>query len=116
MTGLVDGTEWVRAQSVSVRDGKLIVNLVDGRTIMVPLDWFPRLNEASLEGQRAYELLGDGVVITWPALDEDISVAGLLRGFSSVISEIGSESPQILSSTHESHNTAGIGTGADERA
>ena len=54
------------------------VDLSDGRTIGVPLAWFPRLLHASPESRNAYELSRRG--IHWPELDEDISVAGLLAG------------------------------------
>jgi len=58
----------------------MIVSLVDGRTITVPLLWFPRLVSANQKQLANYELLGDGEGIHWPDVDEDISVAGLLRG------------------------------------
>ncbi|HEX7151918.1 MAG TPA: DUF2442 domain-containing protein [Thermoanaerobaculia bacterium] len=69
------------AQDVRVTDDELIVPLVDGRTIAVPLAWFPRLLHATADQRARFELLGDGEGIHWPAIDEDISVAGLLRGF-----------------------------------
>ncbi|MBN1592115.1 MAG: DUF2442 domain-containing protein [Candidatus Coatesbacteria bacterium] len=68
------------AQEIRFTDDELIVSLVDGRTISVPLVWFPRLAGASKEQLANYELLGDGDGIHWPDLDEDLSVAGLLRG------------------------------------
>ena len=68
------------AQSVAFTDDDLIVSLVDGRKIVVPLVWFPRLASATREQLERYELLGDGEGIHWPELDEDLSVAGLLRG------------------------------------
>ncbi|HEU4429129.1 MAG TPA: DUF2442 domain-containing protein [Myxococcota bacterium] len=62
---------------------ELIVVLHDGRRLSVPLDWFPRLQRAS-EGQRnQFELLGGGLGIHWPALDEDLSVRGVLLGIPS---------------------------------
>jgi hypothetical protein len=61
---------------------ELVVGLTDGRTISVPLVWFPRLLAAS-EAQRAHwELLGNGEGIHWSEIDEDLSVEGLLRGIS----------------------------------
>lgn len=51
-----------------------------GRTISVPLAWFPRLLRATPDQRREWQLLGDGEGIGWPQLDEDLSVAGLLRG------------------------------------
>ena len=68
------------AQDVRVTEDELIVPLVDGRTISVPLVWFPRLLHASPQQRSRFELLGDGEGIHWPEIDEDISVAGLLRG------------------------------------
>jgi len=62
----------------------LVVALRDGRTISVPLAWFPRLVHADSESLANYELLGDGEGIHWSSLDEDISVAGLLAGRPSV--------------------------------
>jgi len=68
------------AQSVEFTDDDMIVSLVDGRRVTVPLVWFPRLAKATREQLEKYELLGDGEGIHWPDLDEDLSVAGLLRG------------------------------------
>ena len=68
------------AQKVQFADNDLIVSLVDGRTLTVPLVWFPRLADATLAQLRQYELLGDGEGIHWPELDEDLSVEGLLLG------------------------------------
>ncbi|HEY0144212.1 MAG TPA: DUF2442 domain-containing protein [Thermoanaerobaculia bacterium] len=68
------------AHDVRVTEDELVVPLVDGRTITVPLAWFPRLLHATAEQRSRFELLGDGEGIHWPEIDEDISVAGLLRG------------------------------------
>lgn len=68
------------AQSVAFTDDDLVVSLVDGRKLAVPLVWFPRLANATKDQLEHYELLGDGEGIHWPEIDEDISVAGLLRG------------------------------------
>lgn len=72
------------AEQVHCTEHELVVMLADGRSISVPLAWFPRLAAASAEDRQRYELLGAGQGIHWPALDEDISVAGLLAGNSSV--------------------------------
>ena len=56
----------------------LIVRLADGREISAPLEWFPRLRDASPEARADWRLSGAGVGIHWPQLDEDVSVAGLL--------------------------------------
>ena len=68
------------AQSVVFTDDDLIVSLIDGRKVTVPLVWFPRLSRATKSQLENYELLGDGEGIHWPEIDEDLSVAGLLRG------------------------------------
>ena len=69
-----------RAQDVSVSEDELTVALADGRRISVPLAWYPRLLHASPEQRAHWELLGDGEGIHWPDIDEDLSVAGILRG------------------------------------
>jgi len=69
-----------RVQSVEFTDDDLIVSLVDGRKVAVPLLRFPRLAKASKSQLENYELLGDGEGIHWLEIDEDLSVAGLLRG------------------------------------
>ena len=68
------------AQHVEFTDDGLIVSLVDGRNVIVPLIWFPRLSIATRSQLENYELLGDGEEIHWPDLDEDLSVEGLLWG------------------------------------
>ena len=68
------------AQKVEFTDDDLVVSLVDGRKVIVPLVWFPRLANATKSQLKHYELLGDGEGIHWPEIDEDLSVAGLLRG------------------------------------
>jgi Protein of unknown function (DUF2442) len=69
-----------RAQDVSVSQDELTVVLADGRRISVPLAWFPRLLHASPAQRSNWELLGDGEGVHWPEIDEDLSVAGILRG------------------------------------
>jgi len=68
------------AQSVLVTDDEVCVALTDGRSISAPLDWFPRLRAASPAARAHWELLGHGVGIHWPEIDEDLSVAGLIAG------------------------------------
>ena len=73
-------TAEARAQRVKLTDDVLIVDLLDGRTIAVPLTWYPRLAHGS-EAERAHwRLIGEGEGIHWPDLDEDVSVEGLLAG------------------------------------
>ncbi|MBM4037711.1 MAG: DUF2442 domain-containing protein [Planctomycetes bacterium] len=71
------------ASGVEVTEDKLIVELKDGRTVSVPIAWFPRLLHGTAEERGNWELLGDGEGIHWPDLDEDISVEGLLLGLPS---------------------------------
>lgn len=78
------------AQRVHVTEDTLIVDLVDGRTIIVPLAWYPRLWYGSREERARLEILGDGSYIHWPDLDEDLSVVGLLADRRSA------ESPESL--------------------
>jgi hypothetical protein len=68
------------AEHVELTSKELVVELVDGRRLEVPLSWFPRLERASAKDRRNLEILGDGEGIHWPALDEDLGVAGLLLG------------------------------------
>jgi hypothetical protein len=72
------------ATEVSVSDHELVVVLVDGRSISVPLAWFPRLLRATARQRSDFELIGDGEGIHWPDVDEDISVRGLVLGYPSV--------------------------------
>ena len=69
-----------RARNVRVTDDELCVELRDGRVVSVPLKWFPRLVQAGVRQRGNWELLGDGEGVRWPEIDEDLSVAGLLRG------------------------------------
>ena len=63
---------------VTARD--LVVSLTDGRTMMVPLRWYPRLAHGSVAQRRSWRLIGRRASIRWVDLDEDISVADLLAG------------------------------------
>ena len=79
------GTELreVVAHSVSLSDDALVVDLADGRTITVPLAWFPRLGHGTPAERANWRLIGGGEGIHWSDLDEDISVESLLAGRSS---------------------------------
>lgn len=66
--------------NVAIRGEKLIVDLDDGRRILVPLEWYPRLLHASPKERRNWRLLGEGYAIEWPDLDEHIGIEGLLSG------------------------------------
>ena len=78
MSILVERAETL-ATDVSCTDDDLSVVLSDGRTVAIPLAWFPRLLRASSKQRADWELIGGGVGIHWEAVDEDISVASLLQ-------------------------------------
>jgi hypothetical protein len=65
---------------VKVTDDDLTVQLEDGRTLTVPLVWYPRLLHGGKRERSRWRLIGRGIGIHWPALDEDISIEGLLSG------------------------------------
>ncbi|SMO62266.1 DUF2442 domain-containing protein [Gracilimonas mengyeensis] len=69
----------VKAKEVWFLDKKLCVLLEDGREIAVPLEWFPKLREASIEELKAWRFIGGGVGIHWEELDEDLSVEAFLN-------------------------------------
>jgi hypothetical protein len=69
-----------RVASVSLDEDTLSVRLKDGRTISVPLAWFPRLLHASAQQRNNWKVAGGGYGIHWPDIDEDLSTEGLLRG------------------------------------
>ena len=69
-----------RARKVKVTREALRVDLADGRTLIVPTYWYPRLLLATAKQRANYRLIGDGEGIHWPGVDEDLSVEGLLRG------------------------------------
>ncbi len=66
--------------AVHCDEHNLIVDLSDARTISVPLAWYPRLFDATPDERNDWRLIADGEGIHWPRIDEDLSVAGLLRG------------------------------------
>lgn len=69
-----------RARTVMITEHELIVSLVDGRTLSVPIDWFPRLAQAGAQARAHWRLIGEGDGIHWPDLDEDLSVEALMSG------------------------------------
>ena len=68
------------AVRVEVTEDSLIVDFADGRTVMAPLSWYPRLVHGNLEERANWRLIGRGEGIHWPALDEDVDVDDLLAG------------------------------------
>lgn len=90
MSSLAAETQEARAQALTVSEDALTVDLVDGRTIIVPLVWYPRLWHGTPEERNHFEIVGDGAYLHWTDLDEDLTVAGLIAGRRS------GESPQSL--------------------
>lgn len=66
--------------SITINGKNLTVNLDDGRSISVPLEWYPRLVHASVQERNHWQLLGAGYAIEWPDLDEHVGIEGLLAG------------------------------------
>ena len=99
MTILTLETEPI-ANQVTVTDKKLIVDLADGRSLSIPLAWYPRLIYASPEERQNWQLLGDGYAIDWTDLDEHIGIEGLLAGRQS------SESQRLLERWLATRNTS----------
>ncbi len=69
-----------RVKDVTIAKESLCVDLMDGRSITVPLAWYPRLADAKPEQLARWEIAGAGYGIHWPELDEDLSTEGMLRG------------------------------------
>jgi hypothetical protein len=80
MTTSTTETTLPRASAAVVTDDTLTVDLVDGRSVSVPLTWYPRLLHGSPEERRRWQLIARGEGIHWPDLDEDISVSSLIAG------------------------------------
>jgi uncharacterized protein DUF2442 len=90
MSTSISELPFARACNITVKRDSLIVDLSDGRTLSVPLEWYPRLQHGTPKERRNWRLIAQGEGIHWPALDEDISVEGLILGRRS------GESPQSL--------------------
>lgn len=80
MGTLINEVRTARAHHVTVSDDSLTVDLTDGRTVSVPLAWYPRLLHARPGEKNSWRMIGDGEGVNWPDLDEDISVEDLLAG------------------------------------
>ena len=81
------------ADYVTVSDDTLRVELSDGRTISVPLAWYPRLVHATQDERNNWELIGNGQGIRWPDLDEDLSVEGFIAGRSVLLYDLAHGEP-----------------------
>ncbi len=77
----------VQAIGVEITDDALTADLSDGRTISVPLGWYPRLAHGTKHERDQWRLIADGAGIHWPDLDEDVSIENLLAGQPSVESQ-----------------------------
>ncbi len=80
MNTLAAEIQTVKGINVVTSDDTLTVELADGRSLSVPIAWYPRLFHGSQQERENWELIGDGEGIHWPDLDEDISVEGLILG------------------------------------
>lgn len=69
-----------RVKAVFVADDRITFELVDGRTVSVPLAWSWRLSNATVKQRNHYEIIGDGQGVHWPEIDEDLSAQGMLTG------------------------------------
>lgn len=76
---IADNTE-PRIKNIHITDQHITADLKDGRTISVPLDWSWRLSDATPEQRTNYQIIGNGLGVHWPDIDEDISVEGMLTG------------------------------------
>ena len=76
----IAGSQEPRIQILRVTDDTITADFVDGRTISVPLVWSWRLSEAAPEERANYEIIGDGIGVRWPDVDEDITAQGMLAG------------------------------------
>lgn len=80
MSTLANDRVEARASEVWCDAQMLHVRLLDGRELSVPLEWFPKLRDATTAQRKRWRLIGRGIGIHWQDLDEDLSVAGLLQG------------------------------------
>lgn len=80
MSSSTADTRTILATDVTFDTVRMHVVLSDGRTLGIPLTWFPRLHAATPPQRHHWELIGQGIGISWPDIDEDLSVAGLLAG------------------------------------
>lgn len=83
-----------RVKDVHFSEDSISVDLLDGRTITVPLVWYPRLLKATPAQRKIWQVCGGGYGIHWPEVDEDLSTAGMLRG-----------SPALKTSTYNAYES-----------
>jgi|SRR6056297_1817306 len=80
MSTLKNKLREARANKIIITEEELIAYLDDGRTIAVPISWYPRLLNGSMEERKNWRFIGEGTGIHWPDLDEDISIEGIIEG------------------------------------
>ncbi len=80
MNTLMTEVRMASAQGVSITEDEIILELTDGRTISIPLVWYPRLYHGTDAERNNWRFIGDGEGVHWPDLDEDISVEHLILG------------------------------------
>lgn len=80
----VDPSTEPRGKAVEITEERLAVTLTDGRVIITPLQWYPRLVRGTPEQRAKWEWIADGIGIHWPLLDEDLGIGGMLRGVPSM--------------------------------
>jgi Protein of unknown function (DUF2442) len=91
----------IRAQALTISDDKIIVDLHDGRSLSVPLAWYPRLAHATPDERTNWRWIGDREGVHWPDLDEDISIENLVLGQASQESQ--ESLARWLSARHQGH-------------
>jgi hypothetical protein len=87
MNTVVIDLQNIHIEDIDVSEDTLTVDLSDGRSLQVPIAWYPRLYHGTPSERKNWRLIGQGVGIHWPALDEDVSVEGLLLGRKSTESQ-----------------------------
>ena len=83
MSSLPHRVDIPQAASVRITDDTLTVDLLDGRSVSVPLEWYPRLLHAQVAEREHWRFIGNGEGLHWPDLDEDISVEAIVFGIPS---------------------------------
>ena len=80
MISLAIKPESMQVNQIKITETDLTLEFVDGRTLNVPLTWYPRLLHGNVVERQTFELLDEGRMIHWLLLDEDLTVAGILSG------------------------------------
>ena len=97
MSSFAETAPDIRVRGVHIDEERLTVELMDGRSIAVPLAWYPRLFSATAKQRLRWEIAGGGYGVHWPDIDEDLSTEGLLRGAPAPRESFASEKPRARS-------------------